>query len=194
MIRALQMIFAPEGAWLKIAEKNRNFLFVLFLSTLPLVVGALALEGFGMERLGESGGEFGRISVSRDLIIRYEVARLIADMAFLFIGGWFLLSVARSFHAQVTFSQVFNTLAYGASPIFLMHAFDGIPAVHTWLCWGIGAGLAIRSLYHGVAVNLKPEQTKGFGLYVVSIFIVLFLSGLGQFMTLTVLHGKSGLR
>src|SRR5688572_10122501 len=60
MIRAIQMIFAPEGAWLKIAEKNRHFLFVLFLSTLPLLAGALAAEVYGLMRLGETIGEFGR--------------------------------------------------------------------------------------------------------------------------------------
>jgi hypothetical protein len=191
MIRAFQMIFAPEGAWLKISEKNRHFLFVLFVSTLPLILGCLALEAAGIDRFGEAMGEFSRLNVAREVIIKYAITHLICDLAFLFFGGWFLMSVARSFNARVTFSQCFATMAYGASPIFLMHALDGIPILYTWLCWGIGAGLTVRSLYHGVAVNLKPEQTKGFGLFVVSIFIVGFLSGLGHFISLTVLHSQS---
>ena len=190
MIRALQMIFAPEGAWIKIAEKNRNMLFVLFLSTLPLVVACLALEGFGLDRLGESFGEFGKIKVVRAAIINYEFAHLCLDIASLLGGAWFLMSVARSFNAPVTISQAFNTLAYGASPIFLMHALDGLPHLHTWLCWGIGAGLSIRALYHGVAIYIKPEQTKGMGLYIVAVFIVLFLSGLAHFVALSILHNK----
>jgi hypothetical protein len=192
MIRAFQMIFSPEGVWPKIAEKNRHMIFVLFLSTLPLILVCLALEGLGLERLGEAMGEvgLGRVTPDRQVILKYLLAHLIGDLFFLFMGSYFLLSVARSFHGNPTFSQAFNTLAIGASPIFLMHALDGLPILYTWLCWGIGFGLAIRALYHGVAVNMRPEQTKGFGLYLVSIFIVGFLSGLAHFVSVQVLHGK----
>lgn len=190
MIRAFQMIFSPEGTWPKIAEKNRHMIFVLFLSTLPLIAACLAIEGYGLDRLGESMTEVGRLNPQRDVIYKYLLVHLAGDLFFLFFGAYFLLGVARSFHARITYSQSFVTLAIGSSPIFLMHAFDGIPALYTWLCWGIGFGLAIRALYHGIAVNLKPEQTKGFGLYILSVFIVGFLSGLAHFISIAVLHGK----
>jgi hypothetical protein len=190
MIRALQMIFSPEGVWPKIAEKNRHMIFVLFLSTLPLILGSLALEGYGLDRLGEPQDELSHAHFTRQIIYKYLGAHLIGDLFFLFMGAYFLLSVARSFNANCTYSQTFTTLAIGASPIFLMHAPDGIPILYTWLCWGIGFGLTIRALYHGVAVNLKPEQTKGFGLYIISVFIVGFLSGLAHFISIQVLHGK----
>lgn len=190
MIRAFQMIFSPEGTWPRIAEKNRHLVFVLFLSTLPLILGCLAVEGLGLERLGESVSEFGRVNVERNLIYKYLATHLIGDLFFLFFGAYFLLSVAKSFHADSTYSQAFTTLAIGASPIFLMHALDAVPALPSWVCWGIGFGLTVRALYHGVAVNMKPEQTKGFGLYIVSIFIVGFLSGLAHFVSMAVLQGK----
>lgn len=167
-------------------------IFVLFLSTLPLIVGCLAIEGLGLARFGEAIGEFGRISVERTLIYKYLLVHLAADLFFLFFGAYSLMAVARSFNTRTTYSQAFATLAIGASPMFLMHALDAIPALHSWLLWGIGFGLAVRALYHGIAVNLRPEQTKGFGLYIVSIFIVGFMSGLGQFISLAVLHGKIG--
>ena len=191
MIRAFQMIFAPEGAWLNVAEKNRHFLFTLFLSTLPLLASALALECFGMLKYGETTGDYGLVRISQEVAVKYGITHLVLDLAFLFGGSWFLLSVARSFNSPSSFSQAFNTMAVGVSPIFLMHALDGIPQLHTWLCWGVGAGLSIRALYHGVAVVIKPEQTKGFGLYVVSIFIVGFLSALSHFISIAVLHGKT---
>jgi hypothetical protein len=190
VLRAFQMIFAPEGAWWKIAEKNRHFLFVLFISSLPLIAAALALEGFGMDRLGESLSEVGKIRLNRDVIIRYEVIHLGLDVVFLLVGAWILLSLSKSFDGKVGYRESFSTMAYGASPIFLMHALDGLPHVPTWVCWGIGAGLAVRSLYHGVAINMKPEQTKGMGLYIVAAFIVLFLSGLVHFVAVTLLHGR----
>src|SRR4051812_1539600 len=181
MIRAFQMIFSPEGVWPKIAEKNRHMIFILFLSTLPLIVCCLAIEGFGIDRLGESMSEFGRVNIDRTLIYKYLLTHLVADLVFLFLGAYFLMGVARSFNSNTSYSLAFCTLAIASSPIFLMHALDGVPAIHTWLCWGIGFGLAVRALYHGVAVNIRPEQTKGFGLYIISVFIVGFLSGLGHF-------------
>jgi hypothetical protein len=190
MIRAFQMIFSPEGAWPKIAEKNRHMIFILFLSTLPLILGCLAVEGLGLERLGEPIGELGRTNVERTLVLKYLGIHLAGDLTFLFLGAYFMMGVARSFNTRTTYSQAFCTLAIGSSPIFLMHAVDGLPAIYTWLCWGIGMGLAIRALYHGVAVYLKPEQTKGFGLYIVSVFIIGFLSGLAHFIAVQVLHGK----
>src|SRR3954464_10024260 len=190
MIRAFQMIFSPEGVWPKIAEKNRHMIFILFLSTLPLILGCLALEGLGLEKLGEPMGELGRSRVERAVILKYLGIHLAGDLIFLFLGSYFMVSVARSFNARTTYSQGFCTLAIAASPIFLMHAVDGLPGIYTWLCWGVGLGLAIRALYHGVAVNLKPEQTKGFGLYIVSVFIVGFLSGLAHFIAMQILHGK----
>lgn len=190
MIRALQMIFSPEGAWPKIAEKNRHFLFVLFLSTLPLIVGCLAAEGFGIQRLGSAVGEFGRVNRSDETILRYLGVHLAGDLIALFVGAYFLRNIAISFQGRSTFSQAFSTLAYGASPLFLMHAPDGIPAIPTWVCWGIGMGLTMRALYHGVAVNMKPEQTKGFGLFLVSLFIVGILTALAHFIAWSVLQGK----
>jgi hypothetical protein len=185
------MIFSPEGAWPKIAEKNRHMIFILFLSTLPLILGSLAVEGFGLDRLGESPGELGtRYHPERIVIYKYLLAHVAGDLLFLFMGAYFLRSVAHSFNARTTYSQSFCTLAIGASPIFLLHALDGLPVIYTWLAWGIGMGLAIRALYHGVAVNIKPEQTKGFGLFIVGVFIVGFLSGLAHFIAVQVLHGK----
>jgi len=89
MIRAFQMIFSPEGTWPKIAEKNRHMIFILFLSTLPLILGSLAVEGFGIDRLGESMSEFGRVNVERTLIYKYLLTHLAADLIFLFLAHTF---------------------------------------------------------------------------------------------------------
>jgi hypothetical protein len=190
MIRAFQMIFSPEGVWPKIAEKNRHLVFVLFLSTLPLILGSLALEGYGIDRLGVATADFSRVTKGRELIYKYLAAHLIGDLFVVFFGSYVLLSIAKSFNGNPTYSQAFTTMAIGASPIFLMHAPDGIPALPTWVCWGIGFALAVRALYHGVAVNMRPEQTKGFGLYLVGIFILGILSALAHFIAIAILQGK----
>jgi hypothetical protein len=54
----------------------------------------------------------------------------------------------------------------------------------------MGALLAASILYHGVGLVLKPEQTKGFGLYLVSAMIVVFSSGVIHAIAGAVLRGK----
>ena len=46
------------------------------------------------------------------------------------------------------------------------------------------------ALYHGVAVLLKPEQTKGFGLFLFAFVLITFLSALGHLMGQLVLQGR----
>src|SRR5258705_13920010 len=101
MIRAFQMVFSPEAVWPKIAEKNRHMIFILFLSSLPLIVGCLAVEGFGIDRFGESAGELGmRYNPERILIYKYFVVHLEGDFIFMFLGAYFLQSVGRSFNSN----------------------------------------------------------------------------------------------
>ena len=56
--------------------------------------------------------------------------------------------------------------------------------------WGIGAAFAMSLLYHGVAQMMRPEQTKGFGLYLVSMVLIVFFTGFSHFIAIQVLHGR----
>ena len=58
------------------------------------------------------------------------------------------------------------------SPILLARFLDAVPALNTWLL-GLGALLSISVLYHGIRLVLRPDQTKGFGIYLVSAIIVI---------------------
>ena len=113
-----------------------------------------------------------------------------ASLVVILAGSFLLKSVAQSFGVLCTFGGCFVLMACGFMPIFLLRVLDGIPQVNTWICWGIGAALSLRILYHGVALWLKPEQTKGFGVFLVSIVYTFVLSGLVHFAAIQVLHGK----
>ena len=191
MIRAVQLIFAPAGTWEKIVLASRGFVFIFFVNLLPLVAVTSAAESWGMFRWGESRNEFGHIvTIPAELAVRYGVATSILGLLLALVSSRFLLSVARSFDAPATFTQAFTTMAYGLGPVYLARFIDAFPAINTWVCWAIGVVVSISLLYHGVGMVMKPEQTKGFGLYIFTTVFVIVLSGLAHFLALSLLHGK----
>ncbi|MBI4327677.1 MAG: hypothetical protein HY674_20795 [Chloroflexi bacterium] len=191
MIKAFQLIFSPAVTWEKIVSANRSFCSIIFFYLLPLMLISASIEGCSLVWLGERRGQFDYVvSISQQLALRYEITQILLGFAIIWVGARFLQSVGTSFELPSTYLQSFTTIAYGFSPIFLARALDAIPALNTWFCWGIGALIAISVLYHGIALVLKPDQTKGFALYLLSIVFVLFLSGLAHFVAVSVLHEK----
>lgn len=191
MMTALQLIFSPFAAWEKIAKAQRGVLQILLFFVFPLLLPGLALEGFALIRWGESRGEFGYVvKVSQELSIVYVTSEFVLLMASIFIGAKCLHWITHSFQVQIPFTPCFTLMAYGFGPIYLTRYFDALPALSTWACWTLGTLLSASALYHGVALALKPEQTKGFGLYLVSLIITVLASGLSHFVALAILHGK----
>jgi uncharacterized membrane protein YecN with MAPEG domain len=98
---------------------------------------------------------------------------------------------SESFNVMASYTQCFVVMAYGFSPIFLVRILDGIPQLNTWVCWAAGAAVASSVLYHGVGMILRPEQTKGFGLYLMTIVILVLVSAVAHFAAVSVLRGKT---
>ena len=190
-MRLIRLIFSAGKEWERITTTgNYSFFFVLCVSLLPLLALACFGEGWGLMRFGEASSELGRIVVPPERIIRYELFYAGSTLSAIIVGALLLQAVGTSFNVNVPFSAYFALLAYGFLPIIFMHLLDGLPFIHTWICWAIGVGLAVRILYHGVAFALKPEQTKGFGLMIMSVIYVVTLSGLVHFAAVQVLHGR----
>ncbi|HTG43428.1 MAG TPA: YIP1 family protein [Verrucomicrobiae bacterium] len=191
MVRALSLLFAPDKTWERMALKPPNIAFIVLVSLLPLMAVTLAVEGYGLLHLGEVNGGIGKqLQLSEERVIRYAVFYAAASLLVIVAGSLLLKSVAESFGVNTSFTSSFVLIGCGFMPIFLLRIADGIPQVNTWICWAIGAALAVRILYHGVALWLKPEQTKGFGLFLVSVVYTAVLSGLVHFAAIQVLHGK----
>jgi hypothetical protein len=191
MITALQLIFSPFETWEKITIAQRGFFWVLCFYLLPLLLISLGVEGFLLNRWGEKEGELGYvIKVPLDLAIRYGVSYLAILLAGIFISAKFLALASESFNVHTTYTQSFTLMAYGFGPIILARILDGIPQLNTWLCWVIGAVATVAVLYHGIGMVLRPDQTKGFGLYLMAIVIVVLVSGVSHFAAVSVLHGK----
>jgi hypothetical protein len=190
MIRALNLLFTPSKTWERMALKPPSAATVFLISLLPLIAITFAVEGYGLLKLGGSTGEMGRINLPIERVIRYAGFYAVASIIVIFAGTFLLKSVAESFGVICTFGSCFILMACGFMPIFLMRMPDAIPKVNTWICWAVGAVLSVRILYHGVALWLKPEQTKGFGLFLVSVVYTFVLSGLVHFAAVQVLHNR----
>jgi hypothetical protein len=191
MVRALTLLITPGKTWERMALKPPNVFTVVLISLLPLIAITSAVEGYGLLTLGETVGGIGKqLHLSQERVIRYEVFYAVASLLVIFAGTFLLKSVADSFGVITSFGNTFVLIACGFMPIFLMRIPDGIPQINTWICWGVGAALSMRILYHGVGVWMKPEQTKGFGLFLVSVVYTFVLSGLVHFAAIQVLHGK----
>ncbi len=191
MIRSLPILFAPYGVFLKIALAVPNAAVVFLVEFLPVLLLSLGLEYYGMTHWLEKSGEYGVSSlVPVALAQQYIQAQFVVFIAVLVIGSAVLRQVAISFETRVTWGQCFMTLCYCITPLALSRAVDAIPAMNTWMCWAIGVTLTARALYHGVAVLLKPEQTKGFGLFLFAVVLIAFLSALAHLMAGVVLQGR----
>ncbi|MBM3838810.1 MAG: YIP1 family protein [Verrucomicrobia bacterium] len=192
MLTALRLIFSPFRAWEKISLARKRAVWILGVYLLPTLAVSVAAEGYSLARWGEnrSGLDF-MVKVSGSTATRYALAQFLLLFGSIVIGAKCLQWVAHSFQVSSDFSQCFSLMAYGFSPILLARFLDAAPGMNTWACWALGALLASSVLYHGVALVLRPEQTKGFGIYMVSVIIVVLSSLFSHFMALTVLHGKT---
>lgn len=191
MVRVVRLIISPFDEWQRISEQSRGALAVLLLFLLPVMAVSFGVEAYVLATIGEKRGFYSPIGrVDPELVLRYTSACVVLGLTVILMGAYFLHSVAVSFNLKANFSTTFSTLAHGMSPIFLAHLADAIPGVPTWICFAGGAALTCGALYHGVAQMLKPEQTKGFGLYLFTLVYVLLASGLSHFVATSILQGK----
>lgn len=190
MLRALNLLFSPEAEWQKAALKPPNMAVVLLFSILPLMILTLAVEGYSLIRFGEMFRNLAPRAVAPERAIKYAVFYGAASLFVIFLGAKLLQNVGRSFNLFGNYSICFILIIFGYTPIFLVRMLDALPQVNTWICWTVGVSLSFRILYHGVALWLKPEQTKGFGLFLVSFVYVLVLSALVHFTSIQVLQGR----
>ena len=190
MLRALNLLFSPEPEWQKAALKPPHFAVVLLLSLLPLMAIALAVEGWSLVKYGEVFRGLAPRAISVERAIKYEVFYAVMSLLVILFGARLLQNVGRTFNLQATYGACFVLIAYGYSPIFLSRLVDAFPKINTWICWAVGVVLSFRILYHGVALWLRPEQTKGFGLLLVSFVYILVLSALVHFAGIQVLQGR----
>jgi uncharacterized membrane protein YecN with MAPEG domain len=190
MFKALTLLFSPEAEWQKTALKPPHFATVLFVSILPLMAAALVVEGYSVLKYGEMFRGLAPRAVSFERAVKYEVFYGVASLLAMLFGGRLLQNVGKTFNLQSNYSVCFILIAFGYFPILLVRLMDALPQINTWICWAVGAALSFRILYHGIALWLRPEQTKGFGLLLVSFLFIVVISAVIHFAAIQVLQGR----
>jgi len=193
MITALLLIFDPSGTWERIGLTLRHRVWRVFLSyVLPLLLLSNAVEALGLLKLGmnEEGLVSRTLKPSENLVIRYQGTQVVMDLLIIFVGAWFLQKIGEGFHRRHTYSECFATLGYSLGPLFLLRLLDAVPAINTWICYGLGALLSAAALYRGIPRVMKPDPSNALGVYLLSSLMIIALIGIGHFLAVQVLEEK----
>src|SRR6266853_4253691 len=190
MIKALLLIFEPFASWERIWRARRGVAFVLFLYLLPTLVLISAVEGYGLRHWGRARELGPRRFYTPGEVIIFEVAQVLLFMVIVLIGAKLIKSVGETFHGRHSFTQCFVLVAYGLSPLFLLHLLNAVKDISPWITWAIGIILSIAVLYQGVPRMMEPDPPHAFGLYLMSSVLLLFIAGLARFVTAWYLQGK----
>src|SRR3954468_24560116 len=191
MITALLLIFDPSGTWEKIgATPRQNVARIFFSYALPLLILSVAVESLGLTKLGMWEGEMAPrlVKPTQELVIRYQAAQLAMDLLILFVGAGLFQMMAQGFHRRHSYAESFATLAYSLGPLYLARLPDALPAVNTWICYGIGVLLSIAALYRGIPRVMKPDPSNALGLYLMTSLGLIVITGLAHFVAREVLE------
>ncbi len=175
----------------KNCEANRSVWATLLVFLLPLILFSSSIESYALTRWGYQRGQFdGVATASQGQALRYGLTQLILELTMVFIGAQLLQWLVDTSSDRRTYTRCFTTVAYSLSPLFLSHLFDSIPGLNTWVCWTIGMTLSASALYLAIPRVLQPDQTKGFGVYLVSLLELTLLSGICHLIVLSTLDGR----
>src|SRR5262245_10750054 len=177
MIKVFLLILDPTNTWDRIElEKPRHRVATLFLSfVLPVLAFGCAVEAWGLLYLGETRGVLDDhvVRMPTAVVARYLGVEAGLSLLILFAGARGLQLLGASFHRRHSYTECFATLSFAMGPLFLFRALDAFPAINTWICWAIGAILAISVLYRGIPRLMKPDPSNALGLYLVSALVLI---------------------
>lgn len=190
MLRAFEMLFAPYRAWEKIVAADPGWVRTFLLLVVPVLAITSAVESAGLLNFPERHSEMASVIASEERVLKHQIVYVGSSLLIVFLGASALRSVAGSFDVRASYSQAFAVVAYAYTPVMLVHLLDAIPRMNTWICLAIGIALSFQVLYHGVGLCLRPEQTKGFGLFLFSVLLLAVVSAVSHFAAVMVLRGQ----
>jgi hypothetical protein len=192
MIRALLLIINPSSTWEAIKNEQPSAVRISLSFLLPLLLLSSLGEAWGLLRLGVEQGPFTQrvATVSEHLALRYELIQAGFSLLVVYVGAVALKIIGASFHRRHSYAECFTTLAFSLSPLFLIRLLDAVPAVNTWVCYGIGIFLTLSLLYRGIPFIMKPDPSNALGLFMICSFLLVGTTALAHFLTVQVLEQK----
>ncbi len=190
MIKVFFLIFEPNAAWEKIARARRGIVFITVTHLLPFLLLGAVLEYYGLKHDGKWQPQFKMFKTFQQQdIMTFEVIQGLLLLVMVFIAALLVYKISQTFQDRLNFLQVFATVAYGFSPLFLIRFLDGISTMHPATTWLLGIGLTMWILYQGIPRVMMPDPTHAFGVYLSAMFVVLLTSGLERLITAMYLLG-----
>jgi hypothetical protein len=122
-------------------------------------------------------------------VIHFEIIQAILLLAMVFVSALLLYVAAESFHGRRSYLQVFSTVAYGYSPLFLVNLLNVSPTMNPGVTWGLGIAMTVWILYQGIPRGLKPDPTHALGIYLSAVFVVVLISAMARVLTALYLLG-----
>jgi hypothetical protein len=192
MIRALLLIVDPSRTWEAIKNGQQTVARISFSFLIPVLALTSLGEAWGLTRLGMEQGTvtLNIVKVAPALAMRYELVQVGLSLLIVYGGAVALRQIGASFHRRHSYVDCFTTLAYSLSPSFLLRLLDGVPAINTWVCYGIGAFLVLCLLYRGIPFIMRPDPSNALGLFVFCSFLLLVSTGLAHWLATLVLEEK----
>jgi Yip1-like protein len=192
MLRALLLVVDPSRTWEAIKNDQHSVVRLSFQLVLPLLLVTSAGEAFGLMRLGF---EHGRVTETLtkaplNLAVRYEVVQAAFTLFIIYAGSALLKLVGSSFHRRHSYQECFTTLAYCIAPLLFLRMLDGVPAINTWVCFGIGIFLTLSLLYRGIPFIMRPDPSNALGLFILCSLLLLVTTGLAHFVAQLVLDER----
>jgi len=191
MIKALLLIFDPVRTWEGIVADQRRWLSILAGHVLPLLLLVSAAEGYGLVRWGKPRGDISHLyPMSLAQAVVFEAAELVLSLFIVFLAARIIKSLGETFHGRHSLAETFTVAAYGLSPLFLLRLPNAFPWVSPWLTWAIGITLSASILYRGLPRVMRPDPPHALGLYLMSVVLLVMITGLACFLTTWYLQGK----
>lgn len=121
--------------------------------------------------------------------IIFEAWQLVLSVMIVFLGAWIIKTLGETFHGKHTLNQSFTVVAYGLSPFFTLRLLDAF-TINPWVAWAFGMMLSASILYLGVPRIMRPDPPHAFGLYLMSLLMLVIATGLARFVTAWYLQGR----
>ena len=192
MIRALLLIVDGSRTWEAIKKEQHGVARISTSFLLPVLLLTCLGEALGLLRLGMEQGEMTLRIIKPDptLVTRYELVQAACSLVIVYLGAFALQGIGASFHRRHSYKECFTTLAYSISPLLLLRLLDGVPAVSTWVCYGLGVFLMLSLLYRSIPFIMRPDPSNALGLFVFCSFLLLVATGLAHYLATLVLDEK----
>ena len=191
MIKALFLIIKPAPTWDGIIASQRKWPWILVIHLLPLLVLTSVIEGYGLIHWGKARGATAHVqTLSLSQTLAYESMQLILSLLVVFVGARMVKALGETFHGRHTLTQAFVATAYGLSPLFLVRVFNVVPTLSPWITWAVGIVLSASILYYGLPRVMQPDPPHAFGLYLMSVIVLIMITGLACLVTTGYLQGR----